>query len=48
MESSGEAGKVNVSSTTYALVKDRFACSHRGKISAKGKGEVDMYFVEPM
>ncbi|MFN8182579.1 MAG: adenylate/guanylate cyclase domain-containing protein [Bacteroidia bacterium] len=48
MESCGEAGKVNVSSTTYALVKDRFACSHRGKVSAKGKGEVDMYFVEPM
>lgn len=48
MESSGEAGKVNVSSTTYALVKDHFTCSHRGKISAKGKGEVDMYFVEPM
>ncbi|HAD12509.1 MAG TPA: hypothetical protein DCF33_08725 [Saprospirales bacterium] len=46
MESSGEAGKVNISSTTYALVKDTFTCEHRGKIQAKHKGEVDMYFVE--
>jgi class 3 adenylate cyclase len=46
MESSGEVGKVNISGTTYALVKDTFSCVHRGKIQAKGKGEVDMYFVE--
>jgi class 3 adenylate cyclase len=46
MESSGEAGKVNVSGTTYELVKDKFNCIHRGKITAKGKGEIDMYFVE--
>jgi adenylate cyclase len=45
-ESSGEAGKVNISRTTYELVKDKFACTHRGKIQAKGKGEIDMYFVE--
>jgi adenylate cyclase len=46
MESSGEAGKVNISGTTYELVKDKFACSYRGKVQAKGKGEIDMYFVE--
>jgi class 3 adenylate cyclase len=46
MESSGEAGKVNISGSTYELVKDKFVCTHRGKISAKGKGEIDMYFVE--
>jgi class 3 adenylate cyclase len=46
MESSGEAGKVNVSGTTYELVKDKFNCVHRGKITAIGKGEIDMYFVE--
>ncbi len=46
MESSGEAGKVNISGTTYELVRDKFTCIHRGKIKAKGKGEVDMYFVE--
>jgi class 3 adenylate cyclase len=48
MESSGETGKVNISGATYELVKDKFACTHRGKISAKNKGEVDMYFVEPL
>ncbi|MFI5135602.1 MAG: adenylate/guanylate cyclase domain-containing protein, partial [Chitinophagales bacterium] len=46
MESSGEAGKVNISGTTYELVKDKFICIQRGKIQAKNKGEIDMYFVE--
>jgi class 3 adenylate cyclase len=45
MESSGEAGKVNISGSTYELVKDKFTCTHRGKIQAKNKGEIDMYFV---
>ncbi len=45
MESSGEAGKVNISGSTYDLVKDKFMCQHRGKIEAKNKGEIDMYFV---
>jgi adenylate cyclase len=46
MESAGEPGKVNISSTTYELVKDLFHYRHRGKIRVKHKGEVDMYFVE--
>jgi class 3 adenylate cyclase len=46
MESSGAAGKVNISLSTYEIVKDDFVCTTRGKISAKNKGEVDMYFVE--
>lgn len=46
MESNGEVGKVNISEATYQLVKDRFECTHRGKISAKNIGEIDMYFVE--
>ena len=46
MESSGEAGKVNISGSTYALVKDKFSFTHRGMIQAKNKGEIDMYFVE--
>ena len=36
MESSGEVGKVNISGTTYELVKDKFNCTHRGKVQAKG------------
>ena len=46
MESSGEAGKVNISGVTYELVKDFFECTYRGKIPAKNKGEISMYFVE--
>jgi len=46
MESSGEAGHVNISEVTYGFVKKQFNCRHRGKIQAKNKGSVDMYFVE--
>ncbi len=46
MESSGEVGKVNISGFTYELVKDHFECVYRGKIPAKNKGDVDMYFVQ--
>lgn len=46
MESSGETAKVNVSQSTYDLVKNDFICTYRGKINAKNKGEIDMYFVE--
>ena len=48
MESSGEVGRVNISQPTYDLIKDdpQFTFEHRGKVVAKGKGEVDMYFVE--
>lgn len=46
MESSGEPGKINISGATYELVKKKFKCTPRGKIKAKGKGEVEMYFVE--
>ncbi len=46
MEQAGEPGKINISQYTYSLVKDKFTCIHRGKIEAKNKGEIDMYFVE--
>lgn len=46
MESSGEAGKINISGSTYELVKEHFKCEYRGKVVAKNKGEIDMYFVE--
>lgn len=47
MESSGDIGKVNISQNTYKLLKDDpdFAFENRGKIEAKGKGELEMYFV---
>jgi class 3 adenylate cyclase len=48
MESAGETGRVNISASTYALVKSRFRGEYRGKLEAKGKGAIDMYFVLPM
>lgn len=45
MESAGEPGRVNVSAYTYDLVKSRYKGEYRGKLAAKGKGELDMYFV---
>jgi len=45
MESSGEPGKVNISGTTYGMVKDYFLCEYRGKLPVKYKGNIDMYFV---
>jgi class 3 adenylate cyclase/Tfp pilus assembly protein PilF len=46
MESNGEPGKVNISHATFEIIKDYYACSHRGKISAKNIGEIDMYFID--
>jgi class 3 adenylate cyclase len=46
MESSGEAGRINISESTYEQVKHKFECESRGKIKAKNKGEIAMYFVK--
>ena len=46
MESSGEVGRVNISEATSQLVGDRYDCQYRGKLPAKNKGEIGMYFVE--
>lgn len=46
IESASKAGEINISSTTHELVQNKFKCHSRGKIFAKGKGELDMYFVK--
>ena len=46
MQSSGEKGRVNVSGDTYQLIKHQFNCSFRGKVAAKNKGDIEMYFVD--
>jgi class 3 adenylate cyclase len=46
MESNGEVNRVNLSGTTYELIKDEYECEYRGKIVAKGKGHMDMYFIK--
>ncbi|GHA62025.1 adenylate/guanylate cyclase domain-containing protein [Pontibacter akesuensis] len=48
MESSCKEGEINISGATYEIIKDEFVCYYRGKIDAKNKGAIDMYFVEEM
>ncbi|MCB0282524.1 MAG: nuclear transport factor 2 family protein [Calditrichaeota bacterium] len=46
LESASEPNKINISQKTYELVRNVYQCKYRGKIEAKGKGEIDMYFVD--
>lgn len=46
MEGNCEPGRINISETTYGLVRYQFDCDYRGKIEAKNKGAVDMYYVK--
>ena len=46
MEQTSETNKINISESTYELVKDKFICTPRGKQHAKNKGMMEMYFVE--
>jgi adenylate cyclase len=45
MEQNSEPGRINISQTTYNLVKDKFACEYRGEVDAKNKGMLKMYYV---
>ena len=48
MESSGAVGQVNISESTRALLKEApgFTFTPRGRIQAKGKGELEMFFAQ--
>ncbi len=46
MESNGEPGRINVSASTHRLLEPYFVCTPRGKREVKGKGEVEMFFLE--
>ena len=45
MEQNSQKGKLNISGSTYNLVKDSFIFEQRGKVEVKGKGALEMYFV---
>lgn len=45
IEHAGKGGKINISGSTYHLIKDYYDCQYRGKVFAKNKGEIDMYFL---
>jgi adenylate cyclase len=46
MEQHCEPGEINISESTYWQVRYTFDCQYRGKIHAKNKGEIDMYYVK--
>ncbi len=46
IENAGEENKINISGETYERVKNHFTCTYRGKVDAKNKGQIDMYFVD--
>lgn len=46
MEQKSVAGAINISKATYKIIRDDYICDYRGKIKAKGKGALDMYFVK--
>ena len=46
LEGNGAAGKVNISQTTFDLIKKDFECLSRGKVKIKHDLAIEMYFVE--
>ena len=46
MESTGQPGKVHISSATAELLKGHFELSPRGMIEVKSLGQVETFFVE--
>ena len=45
MESGSLPGKINVSESTYHLIKDHFECEFRGMLQVKNRGMMKMYFL---
>lgn len=48
METNGSPGRVNISEATYKIIRDdpEFEFERRTKVVVKGKGEMQMYFVQ--
>ena len=46
MEQNSAPMRINLSETTYALVKDRYGVEERGELEVKGKGLMKMYFLQ--
>ncbi|MFT7364729.1 MAG: adenylate cyclase, partial [Algoriphagus sp.] len=46
METNSVEGKINMSETTYQLVKEEFECEYRGSIDVKNRGVWKMYFLK--
>jgi class 3 adenylate cyclase len=45
MESMSKPGRINLSETTWLIIKDEFPCEYRGEIEVKNRGVMKMYFL---
>jgi guanylate cyclase len=45
MESHGAGGTIQITRSTYDLIRHEFLCEPRGQVSVKGKGEMDVWNV---
>ncbi len=45
IEQAGEPGRINLSEVAYSALQGQVACDYRGRIPAKNKGEIEMFFV---
>lgn len=45
MESHGLGGAVQITESTYELIKNEFVCEPRGTLDVKGKGEMEVWLV---
>jgi guanylate cyclase len=45
MEAYGAGGSIQITETTYELIKDDFLCEPRGVVKVKGKGEMNVWYV---
>jgi guanylate cyclase len=43
MESQGVSGQIQITETTYRLLKDEYICEPRGRVMVKGKGEMEVW-----
>ena len=46
LESQSAAQKINISDSTYQLIKEHYQCIRRGSISVKNMTDLEMYFVD--
>jgi class 3 adenylate cyclase len=45
MEENSVPGQINISAATFERVKENYSFTYRGKIAAKNRGEIEMYFI---
>ena len=45
MEAHSTPGEIQITRTTYELLKDEFVCRRRGTIEVKGKGRMETWYL---